>query len=116
MYDTNAMSSGRSKTALLFLALSAVTVGYVVIFAGGPIAQSHGDLRLPGLIGILLAGVLGTLHCLFVKPAPRFHSLVERLVLLVPAYALFQVLPLPLGVIRIVSPARARLVDGLEWG
>jgi O-antigen ligase len=111
---TNSRSLGASKTSIFFLALTSLIAGYVVVFSGGPIAQSHGDLRLHGLTGILLAGLLGILYCLTVKPAPRLNSAIERLVLLLPAYALLQVTPLPLRLVRILSPARARVAHALS--
>jgi O-antigen ligase len=111
---THARSSGGLKTAIFVLALTGLTAGYAIVFAGGPIAQSHGDLRIHGLISILLAGLLGILYCIAVKPAPKRTSSLERLVLLLPAYALLQVAPLPLWAVRILSPARAGLADALS--
>ena len=34
---------------MCFLVGSGLIIGYAVIFAGGPVAQSHGDLRVHGV-------------------------------------------------------------------
>src|SRR5579871_1751944 len=96
-------SDGSTRIATFFLVLIALVVGYEVVFAGGPVAQSHGDLRLHALIGILPAGVVGVLYCTRIKGGggPRSRSVLERLVLLLPVYVLFQVTPLPLQVVRV---------------
>ena len=45
--------------------------------------------------------------------APRLSPWVRWPALLLPAYAAFQFLPLPLGVLRLLSPARAGQIDAL---
>jgi len=112
--DATYSSSAGARTALFFLALMTLIAAYAVVFAAGPIAQSHGDLRTQGLIVVLIVGLAGILFSLFIKPAHRSNASLEIIILLVPAYALLQVTPLPLGVIRILSPARARLVPALS--
>ena len=91
-------------------------VGYGLLFAARPIAQSHGIWRERELVCILLAGLLGILHWAWsprAKTAESRGGMTEWLPLLLPVFGLLQVVPLPLGVLRIVSPARARLVDAL---
>ncbi len=109
--------SGRTNTAAwTSLALVSLVTGYALLFAARPIAQTHGGLRERQEICIVLAGLLGVLHWVWsprMKPAASPGWKPEWLVLL-PVYAMFQALPLPLWAVRIVSPARARLVDALS--
>lgn len=96
--------------SILFLTLISFSVGYAVVFAAGPIAQSHGTLRTQELICILLLGLVATLFGLIRKPV----AYGGKLIVLLPVYALFQILPLPLWLLRILSPARAELTVALE--
>ena len=76
-------------------------------------AQSPGELRTYALICCLLIGSLGVCYCTIVRPL-RLMSRLESLLFLVPVYGFCQVLPLPLKVVRILSPARAKLADALQ--
>jgi O-antigen ligase len=105
--------SGGSKTALLFLALTTGIVGYSILAAAGPVAQSHGSLRVQALIVTSLAGLLGALYGIVLRPDFKLGTKVTWLVFLMPAYVLFQTVPLPLWAVRIMSPARAGLADAL---
>jgi O-antigen ligase len=111
---SNRESEPLSKTALFFLALVTITTGYAIVFAAGPVAQSHGDLRTKGLISILLAGILGGLFCFTIKSSPPLGAGLDTLIFLLPAYGFFQVIPLPLRAVRFLSPARAELADSLN--
>ena len=86
----------------------------MTVFAGGPIAQSPGDPRTWGLICCSLAGLLGVSYWAVMRPSFEFDSRLEQLAFLVPVYAFWQVLPLPIAWIRIVSPARANLAYALQ--
>jgi O-antigen ligase len=94
--------------------LASVLLGYGLLFATYPIAQSHQDLRDPELVCVVLAGVLGLAHwlgSLFARSVRRPPWRWAWLAALTPAYALLQVIPLPLGLVRILSPNRARIAD-----
>jgi putative inorganic carbon (hco3(-)) transporter len=104
----------RSRTAAyLFLTFAAVIEILVTVLAGGPVAQSSGDPRLYGLICCFLAGLLGVLYWVVVRPA-RFGSHVVSASILVSLYAFCQVIPLPLRLVRLLSPARAKLAEALR--
>ena len=104
----------RSRTAAYsFLAFAAVIEVLGTILAGGPVAQSPGEARLYGLICCLLAGLLGVLYWVVARPS-QFGSNVESSSILISLYAFCQVIPLPLRVMRILSPARARLAESLQ--
>src|SRR6185295_644382 len=61
-------------------------------------------------ICLVVSGGLGILYWL----AARARSAsFPRLIWLPPLYVLFQATPLPIGLVRILSPARARLSDAL---
>lgn len=106
--------SDSRKAAIAFLAFAAVIEGLVTVLAGDPTAQSPGQLRTHGLICCLLAGLLGVSYWGFMRPSIRFGSNLDWLSVLVPVYAFCQVIPVPLGVVRVLSPARASLVDALQ--
>jgi len=87
-----------------------------VLYAATPIAQAHGEPRQRQLIAIVLTGLLGVLSWCWppaTRPRSPLNRKLEWLVVLIPAYAWFQAVPLPIWVVRVVSPARARLADGL---
>ena len=101
------------KTAYFFLTFAALVETLVTVLAGGPVSQSPGELRTYGLICCLLAGLLGVLYgC--VRPTNRSRWGIESWSLLVPLYALFQIIPLPLRILRILSPARASLAESIR--
>ena len=105
--------SGSRIISVFFLVFAGLIVGFATVFAGGPVAQSPGELRTYALICCLLIGSLGVCYCTIVRPL-RLMSRLESLLFLVPVYAFCQVLPLPLKVVRILSPARAKLADALQ--
>jgi O-antigen ligase len=102
------------KAAYLLLAFGAVSEILVTVLAGGPVAQSSGEPRFYGLICCLLAGVLAVLYWLVARPACQFGSKMESWSILIPIYAFCQVIPLPLRMVRLLSPARAKLAESLQ--
>jgi O-antigen ligase len=100
--------------AVLFLVFAGVIEGLVTVFAGDPIAQASGQVRTWGLVCCLLAGLLGVSYWAVMRPSFKLEFRLERLALLVPGYAFWQVVPLPIAWIRVLSPARARLAYALQ--
>src|SRR5579872_1775032 len=102
------LQGGRSNTgAWVILACAAIVPGYAALFATNPIAQSHFAMRDQELICVTLAGVLGLLYWFWVLgkgPVARSGWKLEWMVLLAPGYAFFQIVPLPLGLVRVLSP------------
>jgi O-antigen ligase len=112
-------SSGGSSSlesqwiAIVFLVFAGLLEVLVTLFAGSPIAQSPGELRTWGLVCCLLAGFLGTSYWAVMRPAFEFDSRMG-LAMFVSAYAFLQVVPLPIALMRILSPARASLASALQ--
>lgn len=65
------------------------------------------------LLILSAAAVLYLLTVPLIDQRPLTARLLSWCFLLPPAYVAFQLLPLPLGVVRVLSPARAGLVDSL---
>jgi O-antigen ligase len=104
---------GRIIPVLLLFALGAAVTG-ATVFAGGPIAQSHGDLRTQILYCLTAIGLPGFAYWAVTKRLCSPGSPVYLLAFLLPAYAFWQTLPLPLAVIRLLSPSRAALTEALR--
>ena len=108
---------GRLLHAFPALLLTAVLI-YAVLFLTTPIAQTDRAGREDRNLFLLALGVLGVAHSFYSirRKKPR-EELSDRaldwLALLLPSYAAFQFLPLPLAAIRVLSPARAQLQDAL---
>ena len=109
------VSHRRLLTILLLLALGAV-LGCEVFFLSAAVAQADRAAREYRNLFLLAMGVLGLAGWICI---PRhlaqgaLNRALEWLALLVPGYAAFQLLPLPLSVLRVLSPARADLIDAL---
>ena len=106
----------RGLMPYIFLVFAGIVAGYGVVFAANPVAQARGDSRTQELVCMMLTGLLGFAYWLWRRRAVRAHRLgsgLDWMVLLPPSYALFQAVALPLSAIRVLSPARARLVDAL---
>src|SRR5919198_85309 len=98
--------SGPARIAL-FSALGA-GVAYTAFHQGGT-APSDWNLAL------LTVGVAGIVHAISAGHA-GFRSRQRAVVaaaLLFPAYVVFQLVPLPLAVVRILSPVRAEIASAL---
>lgn len=102
------MAAARRFHTLLLLLLSAV-LGYAVLRAGGV-------LRRDQYVFLFVLGILGLAYSLFAVvsriPCGIDRGLLWPLILL-PAYVILQLVPLPVALLRVVSPARASLVLAL---
>lgn len=99
----------------LFYCFAALLI-YGVLFMGMPISQARIPDRQHRDIFLLATGILGILAAWLSAPQ-RYRTREARILaaaaLAIPGYAAFQILPLPLFLIRVLSPVRAQLVDAL---
>lgn len=93
----------------LTLALAALSLAWLVCFGAGP-ARFDLDAAL------LLIGVAGLFHWASGtgQRPPRLPRWQKIALWAVPAYAAFQLVPLPQAVLQFLSPARALLTDSLS--
>src|SRR5258708_996203 len=101
----------RSFAVLLLLLLTAV-LEYAVLFLSTPIAQSDRAGREDRNIYLLVLGLLGLALSVDsirrrTPQGARWDRESQWLALILPCYAAVQLLPLPLSVLRVLSPARA---------
>src|SRR5579862_822328 len=92
---------------ILCLVLLSVGLGYAVVQSGGMV---HGDWNI-SLLVIGMGGVVYLSRPSFAH-APSSKAL-SRWALLMPCYVALQLVPLPLFFLRILSPARAWVLDAL---
>src|SRR5690349_5120244 len=91
------------------LALLAAALGYAVF-------QSGGMVRADWNVSLLLIGAGALLYWSTLRRAdasPALEPALRLTVFLFPAYLLLQLVPLPLTILRIVSPARAELTAAI---
>jgi O-antigen ligase len=91
------------------LALLTVALGYAAFRTGG-VEFSDWNLSL------LLVGFASVLYLLRTRSLPLLSSpscWIAWMTILLPAYVAFQLLPLPLWLLGVLSPERARLADSL---
>lgn len=96
------------RTIATLIALTAI-LGYVVVYYGGVLARHQA-------IWLLSIGVSG-LAAWLLPSTGRALCPERRLwlpMVLFSGYLIFQIVPLPLSVVRVLSPARADLIRGLE--
>ncbi len=105
---------------VLLTALLMAVLGYAVFFLSAPIAQTDRAGREHRNIYLLALGILGFAQAILFhrRETKKAKSRAENrvlvwLALLLPTYAAFQLLPLPLYMLRVLSPARAELLDAL---
>src|ERR1700694_3884065 len=94
---------------LVMLALLAAALGYAVF-------ESGGVLRADWNVSLLLIGASALLYWSTLRRGDRSPALEPALrfpAFLLPAYLLFQLVPLPLTILRVVSPARAELTAAI---
>ncbi len=94
------------RTAAILTALT-VVLGYAVTSYGGVLVRDR-------TFWLLAVGLTGLLSWSF--PAPRVPVMERRVwipMALLPGYLLLQIFPLPLFILRVLSPARAELLHGL---
>src|SRR5947207_11283743 len=98
---------GRGQTIAALVLLTFI-VGYAVIQHGG---DEPFDSNL-SLVVVAVVAITGS-----VCVSPSFVSALDRTVvgaaLLFPAYIAFQLVPLPLGILTVVSPTRAEVASAL---
>src|SRR5438132_8956920 len=103
-------SAGSSRddvwTAVALAAATAV-FGFGVLSVSTPVAQENSLERQYQLIYVLLIGLLGIFSSL------RSRRRLTWLLYLLPFYVAFQIVPLPLALLRVLSPSRAELADSL---
>jgi O-antigen ligase len=94
----------------LYLSVLASALGYAV-------SQHGGRDLLDWNVSLLLIGAGALLYWMMTPPsaaAPLLETRLRWLALLVPAYVVFQLVPLPLFLVRIFSPERGRILDSLR--
>lgn len=94
---------------LITLALLAAALGYAVF-------ESGGVLRAEWNVSLLLIGASALLYWLILRRSDASAPLDPGLrlpIFLLPAYLLLQLAPLPLGILRFVSPARTELTAAI---
>ena len=105
-----------SLLAILLLTSLAAVLGCAVVFLSTAVAQADQAEREYRNYYLLAVGVLGLAYWIFARRWPSDDipgRALQWLALLLPCYAVLQILPLPLFVLRVASPARAELLDAL---
>jgi O-antigen ligase len=98
----------KRQAVLVLLALAAV-LAYTTFQWGGVVRTGRYQyLLVLGLLAMLLS--LGRSR---EEGSPRPGRLLRWTIILLPAYVLLQVIPLPVAVLRVLSPARAEAMDAL---
>ena len=102
------MISGGGRSAIALVLLTGV-VGYAVVTHGGDSAfDSSLSLFLLGFVGLTGSAYLST-----PVPSRDLDRILSIAVLLFPIYIAFQLAPLPLAVLKFISPARAEIAAAL---
>src|SRR5262249_5660222 len=102
---------------ICFLTLFGAALAYAVFFLSTPVAQADRISREQRNFCLIAVGVIGLLHTIASKPWRVGSSARMRLdfiVFLAPAYVVVQLIPLPLSILRIASPARWELLQALK--
>jgi len=111
-----APSRSRNVLSVIFALALGATLAYAVFFLSTPIAQTDHAGREKRYVDLLALGIVGLAQAILPyrqKTRKGESRLLVWLALLLPGYAAFQLVPLPLSVLRILSPARAELLDAL---
>jgi O-antigen ligase len=99
-----------------FFVFAALVLLASVLLLGSAISQAAPAERLRRDICLVAIAVLG-LGTSFLKTAPRQPSHLDRIVawcaILLPCYALLQIVPLPVPLVALLSPARAGVLNAL---
>ena len=100
----------RLRQAVLVLLVLAGVLAYTTFQWGGVVRTGrYQSLLVLGLLAMLLSpGRSGE------KWSPLPNRVLRWTATLLPAYVLLQVVPLPVAVLRVLSPARAEAMDALE--
>ena len=94
----------------LYLGPLAGALGFAVLRHGG---RALFDWNI-SLLVVAVCAISYRLTTPVSRLAPAMEKLPRTLALLVPAYFLFQLVPLPMFLVRILSPERARILDSLR--
>ena len=98
-------SYNRFITERLFLGFLAAILAFAIYNAGGP--YTGYDVCLLGV------GLTAAAYSLLTRP--ELETTRAPWLLLFPGYVALQLLPLPLFLLRLISPARASILDSLRW-
>src|SRR6185295_7445131 len=115
MQNPSHATRGYILNSVLVLFLPA-GLAFATYFLGTPIAQMDRAGREHLNIFMVVLGVAGAAAAILFRrrrPQGSNDAVIGWLALLIPAYAAFQLLPLPLSWLRVLSPARAELLDAL---
>ncbi len=104
---------------MLFIGASLLLIACVLLL-GSAVGQAGHDERLRRNCCLFLIAALGFVIT-FLKPATRpeaagparLDRIITTCAILLPCYALLQLLPLPISLVSFLSPARAELLKGL---
>ncbi len=105
-FETTSSTDRVPRRSLLALTLFALALGYAVL-------QDGGLLLTDWNICLLLLSIAAFVYWTGSVPGSVEASKGPRLVPLFLGYIAFQWLPLPVGMLRILSPERARILDSL---
>src|SRR5260370_38231959 len=95
---------------LACLALTGLVLAYAAFFYGGVVAEICN-------VCLLAIGCIPALYWIFSRKrdrAPRLEPLLLWPIILLPCYLAFELIPLPLSVLKTLSPARAELLQALQ--
>ena len=95
---------------LACLALTGLVLAYAAFFYGGVVPENWN-------VCLLAIGCITALYWIFSRKrdrAPRLEPLLLWPIILLPCYLAFELIPLPLSVLKTLSPARAELLQALQ--
>jgi O-antigen ligase len=99
---------GRGRSTIALVLLTAV-ISYAVVSQGGDAPpDSNISLFVLGLVAIA-----GSFTLFATGPASAGSRIVEVAALLFPAWIAFQLVPVPIAALRVISPTRAEVADAL---
>ncbi|PYS49195.1 MAG: hypothetical protein DMG13_23975 [Acidobacteria bacterium] len=104
------------RPRITLAAMLTIALGYAVFFLSAPIAQADRSGREHRNLYLLALGIAGFGQAIYSRRGQTRRAkngAVFWLALLLPGYAAFQLLPLPLSLLRLLSPARRELMDAL---
>jgi len=109
----NQRVGGTGRIGVAFYPLSAALF-YGILFLGVPIAQAAPEDRRHRYIFLIAVALCGIVAGIAAARPARPSRLIRYAAVALPTYALFQIVPLPIGLVAALSPARAELVRALE--